>query len=143
MLSTKNPKVEARKQQLLNARQQQDEDAAQLILGPQFQNEHCLLHAEVRILLEKLKQNTESATTTAPTAASIDRHNISSAAFTKTLSQMEHISKFMNAETVKEARKLLHEHDQLEPFEIAQLANLLPVTPEEAKTLIPSYPFPF
>ena len=40
-------------------RQQQlesDEDAAELKLGPEFQNQHCLLYAEVKILLEKLKQ---------------------------------------------------------------------------------------
>jgi hypothetical protein len=39
---------------------QEDEDAAELKLGVEFQNEHCLLFAEVKILMEKLKESTEA-----------------------------------------------------------------------------------
>lgn len=52
-------------------RQQQlegEEDATDLKLGPEFQNEHCLLYAEVKILLDKLKQQRmESQMTTQST----------------------------------------------------------------------------
>ena len=48
----------------------EEEDASELKLGPEFQNEHCLLYAEVKILMEKLKQNNESAVNAA------DRHNL-------------------------------------------------------------------
>jgi DNA-directed RNA polymerase II subunit RPB4 len=47
--------------------------------------------------------------------------------------------RFVNPETVKEVRKLLLRFaDKLEPFEMAQLANLMPESSEEAKILIPS-----
>lgn len=38
---------------------QEEEDATELRLGPEFQNEPCLLMPEVKILLEKLKQNND------------------------------------------------------------------------------------
>jgi hypothetical protein len=37
----------------------EEEDAAELRLGPEFQNEHCLLFAEVKILLERLQQDAD------------------------------------------------------------------------------------
>lgn len=56
--------------------------------------------------------------------------------FEKTLTYVNHLSPLTNPETIKEARKILSS-TALEPFEIAQLANLLPERAEEAKTLIP------
>eukprot|EP00158_Paraphelidium_tribonemae_P000761 Partr_v1_DN23364_c0_g1_i3_m18439 len=87
--------------------EEQEEDATVLKLGAEFQNEHCLLHSEVKILLDKLRQNTEAG-------LSSERHNIGPL-FLKTLVHVEQISRFNNPETIKEARKVLMECD-LEPF---------------------------
>jgi DNA-directed RNA polymerase II subunit RPB4 len=57
--------------------------------------------------------------------------------FSKTLDYVSQLSPMNNPETVKEVRKLLKD-TELEPFEVAQLANLLPEKAEEAKSLIPS-----
>ena len=85
----------------------EEEDASQLKLTSEFQNEHCLLYSEVKILLEKLKQNTEAGIST-------EKHNIGGA-FEKTFAYVDR--KFTNAETVKEMRKvLLSNTGRLEPF---------------------------
>jgi DNA-directed RNA polymerase II subunit RPB4 len=99
-----------------------EEDASEMKLGPEFQNELCLLYPEVKILMEKLKENNEA--------------NLGSS-FDKTLVYVNHVCKFNNPDTLKEVRKVLSS-TQLENFEIAQLANLLPEKSEEAKSLIPS-----
>lgn len=62
---------------------------------------------------------------------------ITISAFLKTLAYVDQISKFQHSESVKQCRQVLA-GSPLESFEIAQLANLLPQTAEEAKTLIPS-----
>jgi hypothetical protein len=33
-----------------------EEDAADLRLGPEFQNEHCLLNCEVKLVLDRVKE---------------------------------------------------------------------------------------
>ena len=70
-----------------------DEDAAELKLGPgalehspscptciwsvEFQNEHCLLHAEVKILMDKLKQaDGQLIDATNTTMTTGDRHQL-------------------------------------------------------------------
>jgi DNA-directed RNA polymerase subunit F len=50
---------------------------------------------------------------------------------------VDQVSKFQHSESVKQCRQVLA-GTPLESFEIAQLANLLPQTAEEAKTLVPS-----
>lgn len=132
MLNNSSSAVTARRQALLRARDQQDEDATQLRLGPEFQNEHCLLHSEVKILLEKLKENTEAGLIN-------EKHNLGTV-FLRSLRHSQEISKFNTAESVKECRRILMAANSgnLEQFEIAQIANLMPESAEEAKTLIPS-----
>ncbi|CAL1298415.1 unnamed protein product [Larinioides sclopetarius] len=55
----------------------------------------------------------------------------------KTLNYCQRFSRFRNRETISAVRSLLTQK-KVHKFELAQLANLCPETPEEAKTLIPS-----
>lgn len=57
--------------------------------------------------------------------------------FMKTLNYCQRFSRFKNRETITAVRSLLMQK-KLHKFELAQLANLCPETPEEAKALIPS-----
>ncbi|CAL1298416.1 unnamed protein product [Larinioides sclopetarius] len=57
--------------------------------------------------------------------------------FMKTLNYCQRFSRFRNRETISAVRSLLTQK-KVHKFELAQLANLCPETPEEAKTLIPS-----
>ncbi|KAJ1956926.1 DNA directed RNA polymerase II polypeptide D-like protein [Linderina pennispora] len=101
-----------------------DEDAAKLKLGEDFQYADCLLISEVRILLEaQYDTKKEDKTITG--------------VYEKTLDYVQKFSRYTNRDTVKEVRALL-KTSNLEPFECAQLGNLCCNDYEEAKALIPS-----
>lgn len=118
-------------------RLQEEEDATELKLGAEFQLEHCLMYAEVQILMQTI---VDTASTSTHHASS--NNALSNPVFNKTLAYTTQLSKFQKPETVKEVRKLLiNNSDQLESFEMAQLGNLLPETADEAKALIPRYGF--
>ena len=55
----------------------------------------------------------------------------------KTLNYCQRFSRYKNRETIAAVRSLLTQK-KLHKYELAQLANLCPETPEEAKALIPS-----
>lgn len=55
----------------------------------------------------------------------------------KTLNYCSRFSRYRNRETIAAVRSLLQQK-RIHKFELAQLANLCPETPEEAKALIPS-----
>ena len=57
--------------------------------------------------------------------------------FMKTLNYTQRFAKFKNMENIASIRQLLT-NKKLHKFELAQLANLCPESPEEAKSLIPS-----
>merc|ERR1711874_377960 len=57
--------------------------------------------------------------------------------FLKTLNYTQRFAKFKNMENIASVRQLLT-NKKIHKFEMAQLANLCPETPEEAKSLIPS-----
>ena len=57
--------------------------------------------------------------------------------FMKTLNYTQRFAKFKNMENIASVRQLLT-NKKIHKFEMAQLANLCPETPEEAKSLIPS-----
>ncbi|KAL8280875.1 hypothetical protein RQP46_006879 [Phenoliferia psychrophenolica] len=100
---------------------QDDEDAAQLKLGPEFQNEEqTLTISEVKILLGRR----ENVTTDNPV-------------YKKTLDYVQAFSRFHEEETVRNVRATLSDRE-LKPFELAQIANLCPLESDEAKALIPS-----
>ncbi|OQR94079.1 hypothetical protein ACHHYP_01849 [Achlya hypogyna] len=121
------------------------EDAAELILGEDFQGETCLSNAEVAVILEKQKSDYESQEKTLTNV------------FQKTYSYVQRFSgtkdPVSNQASVTELREALityefsreHPDDpsqtveiRLEEFEIACLSNLNPEEPEEAMALIPS-----
>lgn len=79
------------------------------------------------MLLEHRKQQNESA----------EEEQELSEVFMKTLNYCQRFSRFKNRETITAVRSLLMQK-KLHKFELAQLANLCPETPEEAKALIPS-----
>ncbi|KAK8756231.1 hypothetical protein V5799_001063 [Amblyomma americanum] len=55
----------------------------------------------------------------------------------KTLGYCQRFSRFKNRETISAVRQLLAQK-KLHRFELAQLANLCPDNPEEARALVPS-----
>ncbi|KAG8854582.1 RNA polymerase B [Tulasnella sp. 330] len=106
--------------------QVEDEDAATLKLGSEFNNAGCLMISEVKTLLEfRAEKSGKIASETA--------------VFKNTKSYVDTFSKF-NDDTSRSVREALTRHvDQgLTQFEIAQLANLIPASAEEAKNCIPS-----
>ncbi|KAI8321065.1 P-loop containing nucleoside triphosphate hydrolase protein, partial [Martensiomyces pterosporus] len=104
--------------------QGEDEDAAKLQLGEDFQDADCLLISEVRILLEAQYDNKKE-----------DKSMTN--VYEKTLEYVQKFSRYTNRDTVKEVRALL-KTSNLEPFECAQLGNLCCNDYDEAKALIPS-----
>ncbi|XP_076358850.1 RNA polymerase II subunit D isoform X1 [Tachypleus tridentatus] len=99
----------------------------QVELFPEFENAETLLISEVHMLLEHRKQQNESA----------EEEQELSEVFLKTLDYCQQFSRYKNRETIAAVRSLLMQK-KLHKFELAQLANLAPETPEEAKALIPS-----
>jgi len=81
----------------------------------------------VDMLLEHRKQQNESA----------EEEQELSEVFMKTLSYCQRFSRYKNRETIAAVRALLTQK-KLHKYELAQLANLCPETPEEAKALTPS-----
>eukprot|EP00164_Ancoracysta_twista_P008482 GFYU01012281.1.p2 GENE.GFYU01012281.1~~GFYU01012281.1.p2 ORF type:complete len:137 (-),score=33.30 GFYU01012281.1:60-470(-) len=105
----------------------EEEDAAQLLLGEEFDKVKCLMTSEVAIILERRLQdvNDEAGDSNLPPM------------FHKTNEYVQKFNRFKSKANVDRVRGLL-ENKGLEEFEMAQLANLNPETPEEAKILIPS-----
>mmetsp|Transcript_25148 Transcript_25148/g.63248 ORF Transcript_25148/g.63248 Transcript_25148/m.63248 type:complete len:137 (+) Transcript_25148:54-464(+) len=98
-----------------------DENAAELKLGPEFQDARCLMYSEVAILLEF----SQDADAEVPEMVQ------------KTLDYVKRFSRFDSQTAVREARKTL-ERNQLHQFEVATVGNLCPAEAEEAKALVPS-----
>ncbi|ORX95239.1 DNA-directed RNA polymerase II subunit RPB4 [Basidiobolus meristosporus CBS 931.73] len=107
--------------------QVEEEDASQLKLGEEFQNAQCLFISEVKILLEAQRD------------AKVDEVGEKSltSVFQKTMNYVQQFSRFTNRDTVREVRQLLSKQ-QLEQFEMAQIANLVCEDSDEAKALVPS-----
>ncbi|KAJ3115271.1 RNA polymerase B [Phlyctochytrium bullatum] len=105
----------------------EEEDAADLKLGGEFQDVQCLLISEVRVLLEVAKEKRREA----------GRDNTPDIV-QKAADYCQKFSRFNNKQTIKEIRGLFPEDQNFHQFEMAQLANLCCETVEEAKALIPS-----
>lgn len=104
-----------------------EENAAELQFPKEFENAQTLLVSEVNTLLQHRIEQNENAE---------DEQEFSEV-FTKTHNYTTRFSRFNNRETIKTVRNILTQK-KLHPFELAQIANLAPETPEEAKGLIPS-----
>lgn len=107
--------------------EQVEEDASELQFPKEFENAESLLISEVNMLLEHRKTQNENA----------EEEQELSEVFTKTLNYCQRFSRIKNRETIAAVRNLLTQK-KLHKFELAQLANLCPDNPEEAKALIPS-----
>ncbi|GAB6019673.1 RNA polymerase B [Chamberlinius hualienensis] len=107
--------------------EQIEEDAAELHFPKEFEHTEALLISEVHMLLEHRKSQNESAE---------DEQELSEV-FMKTLNYTQRFSRFKNRDIIVSIRSLLMQK-KLHKFELAQLANLCPDNPEEAKSLIPS-----
>lgn len=104
-----------------------EENAAELQFPKEFENAETLLISEVNLLLQhRIKQN-ENA----------EEEQEFSEVFTKTHNYTTRFSRFNNRDTITTVRNILNQK-KLHKFEMAQIANLAPETPEEAKGLIPS-----
>ncbi|KAJ1984328.1 RNA polymerase B [Dimargaris cristalligena] len=118
-------KVTGKKIPILRRGYIQEEDAAKLVLGDDFQNEQCLFISEVKILLDAQRE----------IKAGGDK-NVTGV-YQSAVDYVNQFARFKNQDTVREVRQFLAEAN-LEPFEVAQLANLCCEEAEEAKSLIPS-----
>ncbi|KAI9285872.1 HRDC-like protein [Umbelopsis sp. AD052] len=105
----------------------EEQDAAQLKLGEEFQNAHCLFISELNILLEAQRESKDHSGENRPQTNVLQ----------KTVSYVQSFSRFTNRDSVREVRGLLAKDSSLSQFEIAQLANLCCDDSEEAKALIP------
>lgn len=104
-----------------------EENAAELQFPKEFENAETLLLSEVNLLLQhRIKQN-ENA----------EEEQELSEVFNKTHNYTTRFSRFNNRDTITTIRQILSQK-KLHKFELAQIANLAPEVPEEAKGLIPS-----
>ncbi|KAJ1980821.1 RNA polymerase B [Dimargaris xerosporica] len=103
----------------------QEEDAARLILGDDFAEEQCLFISEVKILLDAQREN------------KVGSDKNATGVYQSTFDYVNQFARFKNQDTVREVRQFLS-GENLESFEVAQLANLCCEEAEEARTLIPS-----
>lgn len=109
--------------------EQIEEDASDLRFPPEFnETVETLLISEVEQLLEHRKTQNEN----------LEEEAELSEVFKKTHAYCLRFSKYKNRETITSVRRYMAQKKQLHKFEVAQLANLCPDTPEEAKALIPS-----
>jgi DNA-directed RNA polymerase subunit F len=103
-----------------------EEDASTLTFGKDFENAECLSLSEVHAILKEREEQQENLE---------GKKDV----FEKTLRYVERLAPDQSKETAKEIKKMLKSHKlKLHEFEIAQLANLEPASPDEAKILIPS-----
>ncbi|KAF8216937.1 HRDC-like protein [Mycena galopus ATCC 62051] len=101
--------------------QNEEEDAAALKLGPEFNNAGCLLISEVKYLLENR-----------------DKDAPDTKVYNKTLEYVKTFTKFNTTDSASAVRDTLRREPALTQFETAQIANLCPATADEAKSVIPS-----
>ncbi|KAJ7250501.1 HRDC-like protein [Mycena haematopus] len=117
--------------------QNEEEDAAALKLGVEFNNAGCLLISEVKYLLENR-----------------DKDAPDTKVYNKTLEYVKTFTKFNTTDSASAVRECVYSltgpiHDAdlkstlrrepaLTQFETAQIANLCPATADEAKSVIPS-----
>lgn len=104
-----------------------EENAAELQFPKEFENAETLLISEVNLVLQhRIKQNENS-----------EEEQELSEVFNKTHNYTTRFSRFNNRDTITTIRQILGQK-KLHKFELAQIANLAPEIPEEAKGLIPS-----
>ncbi|KZS94651.1 hypothetical protein SISNIDRAFT_453601 [Sistotremastrum niveocremeum HHB9708] len=101
----------------------EEEDAAALKLGPEFNNAGCLLISEVKFLLEH-RDDTRDAP--------------DNAVYNKTVEYVNTFTKFNSADAASAVRETLRRESLLTQFETAQIANLCPAEADEAKSCVPS-----
>ncbi|KAJ6515188.1 HRDC-like protein [Mycena vitilis] len=101
--------------------QNEEEDAAALKLGAEFNNAGCLLISEVKYLLENR-----------------DKDAPDTKVYNKTLEYVKTFTKFNTTDSASAVRDTLRREPALTQFETAQIANLCPATADEAKSVIPS-----
>eukprot|EP00276_Gloeochaete_wittrockiana_P003872 CAMPEP_0184648426 /NCGR_PEP_ID=MMETSP0308-20130426/5553_1 /TAXON_ID=38269 /ORGANISM="Gloeochaete witrockiana, Strain SAG 46.84" /LENGTH=142 /DNA_ID=CAMNT_0027080241 /DNA_START=1 /DNA_END=427 /DNA_ORIENTATION=- len=106
----------------------EEEDAALLKFGKDFDRARCLLNSEVSIILEH-KQNSAKSPEEAETT--------NSPMFQKTFQYVQRFSRYKNQESTRAAREILMSK-QFAEFQVASIGNLNPESSEEAKALIPS-----
>ncbi|KAF6003672.1 hypothetical protein CCYA_CCYA07G2185 [Cyanidiococcus yangmingshanensis] len=109
---------------------EQEENAERLQFGALFSDaERCqpLLICEVAEVLRQKRAELPA-----------ELQSSLSPVFTKAETYTERFNQFRSAEVAKVVRARLERHPELHPFERTQLANLLPETAAEAKSIIPS-----
>eukprot|EP00250_Pteridium_aquilinum_P022664 c25521_g1_i1 orf=165-605(+) len=107
----------------------EEEDAAELKLGADFEKAKCLMNSEVAVILERKYEQIQQM--------SDDPASQVSQVFEKSLQYVKRFSRYQNPNAVKQVREVLS-RNQLAEFEVCVIGNLCPDTLEEAKALVPS-----
>ena len=109
----------------------EEEDSAALMLGPDFAEAKCLMTADVALILEHKRQ------------MMVQKGVTPKSDFLKAYQYVNTVKQFRDKEIVQQVRSDLEkEHYGLKPFEVAQLGNLCPQDPQEARALVPSLDMP-
>ncbi|KAH7444665.1 hypothetical protein KP509_02G087000 [Ceratopteris richardii] len=106
----------------------EEEDAAELKLGPDFEKAKCLMNSEVAVILERKYEQIQQLPDPASQVSQV---------FEKSLQYVKRFSRYQNPNAVKQVREVLS-RNQLAEFEVCVIGNLCPDTLEEAKALVPS-----
>lgn len=89
----------------------------------------CLMTSEVRVILEKQRETM------------IASHRAINPYYEASLEYAQTFDRFASAPAVKEVRRLLDSREDLTRIDIALVGSLCPVTPEEAKAIVPQLEF--
>ncbi|KAK4534819.1 hypothetical protein CDCA_CDCA03G0844 [Cyanidium caldarium] len=109
-----------------------EENAEQLQFGPVFSDASVAEPLLICEVAQVLKQKRAEGPAEATAAAALGP------VFAQATEYVERFDAFKTPEAAKAVRARLERHSELHAFERAQLANLLPETAAEAKTVIPS-----
>ncbi|XP_077248527.1 DNA-directed RNA polymerase II subunit 4 isoform X1 [Tasmannia lanceolata] len=108
---------------------EEEENAAELKIGTEFEKAKCLMNCEVALILDRKYEQLQQM--------SDDPMNQISQVFEKSLQYVKRFSRYKNPDAVRQVREILS-RNQLAEFELCVLGNLCPETVEEAIAMVPS-----
>ena len=102
-------------------------------LGPEFQDANKLSIPEVAIILSKIQTDFVAS----QRGMFKNANTRASTLLGKSVDYAKTFNRFPNCDVIQKVRDALEMYD-LSDFEVVQLSNLVPTSPDEAKSLIPS-----
>ena len=102
-------------------------------LPTEFQDANKLSIPEVAIILSKIQTDFDAS----QRGMFKNANTRASTLLGKSVEYAKTFNRFPNCDVIQKVRNALEEHD-LTDFEVVQLSNLVPESPDEARSLIPS-----